>query len=115
MRLRYWLACLLLALGACRDQRWVDPIEPVRPPPPYVPTPPDNPPPTPGQGAITEAEFDAMAEGMTVDALVAGLGQPYQKHNAAGFVIYTYVIVGTTNTAFFWIKDGILDHKGRAP
>lgn len=108
------LACLVLV--GCGS--FVIPVDPLYPPPSPNPTPvdptPPGPVPVPATGAITEAQFSGVAEGDSIAAVVAEIGEPFQKHDAAGFTIYTYVLT-TGGTAFLWVKDSVVDHKGRAP
>ena len=106
------LALLMLLAGGCGTVPVPAPID--DPPPIVAPpvTPPVQPPSTTG---ITMAAFDAVPLGATEADVVKALGAPFQSHDAAGFAIHTYLVVGDSRTAFAWMRAGVLDHKTVSP
>lgn len=102
------LAFLLLA-GCPSPVPVPIPVDPPQPTP--TPTPPE-PVPQPTVGAITEEQYAKVKADFhpPVAEVTDFLGPPFRSHEAAGFTVMTYVL--PTRNAFFWIKDGKLDHKG---
>lgn len=128
--MRLLVAVAFLALAGCVQPAPVPvgpgptpwtPVPPPQPPPPVpvdpgpVIPPPPTPPITPVVGKITEEQYIALPNGTTQQALLDTLGLPYQSYDAAGFHIWVYAFVGVEKTASFWIKAGIVDHKGTTP
>lgn len=88
------------------------PWTPTPPPPsPPPPPPPDNPP-QPSAGSITEAQYDAVAEGIAEADLVAALGVPFQKRPVAGMTKYLYLLADP-HIAWFFVVDGKVVRKSR--
>lgn len=114
MRSRLWAALYAALLALCGGCGTVT-VPPPEPPAPFTPptpvAPPVNPPVTPTTGAITDAQFAAVAAGTSDVDVAAALGAPFSKHDAAGFTIWTYVVSGTSRSAFVWLKAGVVDHK----
>ncbi len=111
-------AALTLCVGCATPVVPVGPPTPVDPGPspgpgPIDPGPGPTPVPTTGPGTITDAQFAALPDGSTEAAVLALVGQPYQKHSAAGFSIWAYLMGG--RTVWFWMKDGVVDHRSSAP
>jgi hypothetical protein len=85
---------------------------PVTPPvtPPVVP--PVKPPvESPG---ISEAQWAAVADGMTEAQVVAILGAPFRATNTGGLRVLVYAFVNSDSVAWVFLKAGVVIRRNRA-
>lgn len=111
--MRYaWLAALLLA-GCMRPIPVLDPVEPGPGPVTPGPVDPGPTPPSNGEGTITIAAYDSIPDGASETEVYGQLGKPFRRTETGGFVILVYALRDSDSVAWFFLKDGNLDHKRR--
>jgi hypothetical protein len=110
------LLALALLLTACGCQGPIPVVDPAHPPAPGPVNPgPIDPgpvaPPADGEGTITMAAYNAVADGATEADVYAALGKPFRRTETGGYSILVYSIRGSDSVAWFFLRDGKLDHK----
>lgn len=105
-------ALLCLLAGGCSYPIVVDPVDPPAPVnPPVDPTPP--PVVNPTTGTIDDAGYAALDVGATEAAVLARLGAPFRKSEAAGFTIYVYAFKDSSSVAWLYFSAGVVVRKAR--
>lgn len=108
MRSRLWWAWTLGAVLTACGPSWVIPVVPPAPPPPAP-----GPGPTPAVGAISEAQYAAVSEGMTEAQAVAALGPPFRTSETGGYRVLVWAFADKDSVAWVFIRDGVVERKAR--